>query len=168
MDQMVVYKEANGERKETEGDLLHGRNFVYPVADLRFVGLAPRESREVRQELENLPAGRGRGPGRLPPLELGRRGGCDGDAVGSPQVASPAMGGESKGFQEVLSARAARSAWAIGGGEAVRMRDCRHRNGAGLRAVALQKGQVAVGPRERRGAGGKLGRRDQAVLTAHV
>lgn len=71
-------------------------NFIYSVAKLRFMGFAPRESREIRKQLENLPAWWGRSPWRFSPLELGCRRGCDGDAVRSPEISSPTMGREGK------------------------------------------------------------------------
>lgn len=69
------------------GNLLYWRNFVYPVAQLRLVGLAPGEGGEVGQQLEHLAAGGRRRPRRLqavPALGLRRGRGGDGDAVRSP------------------------------------------------------------------------------------
>lgn len=85
------------------GNLLSWRNFVYPVAQLRLVGLAPGEGGEVGQQLEHLAAGGRRRPRRLqavPALGLRRGRGGDGDAVRSP---GPAPGrGQHQRLQQRL------------------------------------------------------------------
>lgn len=113
---------------------LYWRNFVYPVSQLRLVGLAPGEGREVGQQLEHLAAGGRRRPRRLqavpaPGLRRGR--GCDGDAVRSP---GPAPG---RGQHERLQQGLCRGTGPVARGRGLAGRGRGHGHGARLLLAAL-------------------------------
>lgn len=122
------------------GNLLHWRNFVYPVAQLGLVGLAPGEGGEVGQQLEHLSAGGRRRPRRLqavPALGLRCGRGGDGDAVRGP---GPAPG---RGQHQRLQQRLGRGARPVAGCWWLAGRGCGC--GAGLLVLAAL-GRGARGP----------------------
>lgn len=117
---------------------LYWRNFVYPVPQLRLVGLAPGEGGEVGQQLEHLAAGGRRRPRRLqavPALGLRRGRGGDGDAVRSP---GPAPG---RGQHERLQQGLCRGTGPVARGRRLRG----HGHGARLLLAALGRGTRGPG-----------------------
>lgn len=130
------------------GNLLYWRNFVYPVAQLRLVGLAPGEGGEVGQQLEHFAAGGRRRPRRLqavPALGLRRGRGSDGDAVRSP---GPAPG---RGQHQGLQQRLCRRTGPVARGRRLARWGRGHGHGARLLLAALGRGTRGPGDVRLRG-----------------
>lgn len=147
--------------------LLYWRNFIYPVAQLRFVGLASCEGWEIREQLKNLPGRRRGSPRRFKLLfPLWLRGGwrCDGDAMWSPRGYSTAMGRETKKVQEVVIWTGRRS---LTQGQRLWGGQSGHRHRAQLWAVAFCQVWCAMSPRGYRGTEG-LQQLCGAVLSARI